>query len=115
MVARLTVTPWVWAHWAQCSASVASGCTATCSRKAACSAAPIARGRPGIGLGASDAVAACWAIHRCTVARPTWNRCATAVLGWPATTAWTTRVRRSSEYGFMLPGYHLAQPFRKLL
>jgi hypothetical protein len=100
---------------AQCSASVASGAARTCATSAASSAGPMARGRPGIGLGASEPSRACWATQRCTVERPTAKRRATSRQEAPAAAAATTRSRRSSEYAFMGIGYHLAQPFRNLL
>ena len=65
MVAGLTVTPWVAAQVAQCSASVASGWVPTCARRAASAATPMWRCRPGRGRGATLPISRrCWRQRR---------------------------------------------------
>jgi hypothetical protein len=64
MVATLTWTPYVSIHWAQCSASVASGVAATWASSAAAWSGPIKGVRPGRGFGARAPVVACWVRHR---------------------------------------------------
>ena len=58
MVASLSCCPWCSAHQAQCSKTVASGAAASRARRSASCSGPIARGRPGIGLRASEPVCA---------------------------------------------------------
>lgn len=59
-VATLIGPPVVAIHQARCSANVASGAASRRARKAASRSGPMRRGPPGIALGASSPLAACW-------------------------------------------------------
>lgn len=88
----------VWLHIAQCSASVASGWAATCSRSTGSSSRPTLCRGPGARPGSSDAPAACLRFHRLMLFGLTPVVCWISAGDRPDVTARTNRSRRSREY-----------------
>jgi hypothetical protein len=103
IVAVLTSKPDASRHHAHCSASVASACSASRSGSAASSPAVFTAAGPGTGRRAKPPVSRFSRTHRSIVGTDTSKRAATSSRGRPASTARTTRSRRSSEYAFMPP------------
>ena len=101
IVAGLTQTPVIAAHWAQCSLSVASGAARTWATRAGSASRAIRRDRPGRGEAATEPVWRCRWRHRLIVLSPTPKRRAASAWGRPASMAPTSRSRRSAEYCFI--------------
>ena len=108
-MARLTVeaettTPVSSSKASRCSSRVRSLFSCSWEGNHSSSAAPLRRGRPGIGLGSTSPVSRRLLSQRLMVGTDTEKVLATSSLGTPRSTAASTLSLRSLEYGFMFRG-----------
>ena len=108
-MARLTVevettTPVSSSKASRCSWRVRSLLSCSWEGNHCWSAAPLRRGRPGIGLGSTSPVSRRLLSQRLMLGTDTEKVLATSSLGTPRSTAASTLSLRSLEYGFMLRG-----------
>ena len=106
IVARLSGTPVVSSHRAQCSASVASGAARTWATSAGSASRATRRRRPGRGEATTPPVSWRRRRHRLIVLTLTPKRRAASAWGRPASMAPSSRSRRSAEYCFIRAASH---------
>jgi hypothetical protein len=97
MLAGLTLMPKLSSKSRQCSSRVTSGYRSSCSLRPACNAAPFLAGRPGIAFGKTWPVSRRALRYRLMVGTETANVFAISAWLVPASTARSTRCRRSCE------------------
>ncbi len=97
-------TPRASSNASRCSSRVRSGFAPRWDGSHSSRTAPLSGGRPGIGLGSTSPVSRRRLSQRLMVGTDTEKVLATFSLGFPSSTAASTRSLRSLEYGFMPEG-----------